>query len=192
MSAPARSPVTRLPLRAATLGFLLCTCSAATPVRTGDKEKLPMAQTEVWDLVDAIARSLPLRKNAVEALLGATLEPDQEDEERIYYRAAAIQPREGAVRIVAVDLRLRKAPADAGGFLLIELGDSRVTRGEVERRFPGGKVELPRPGPPPQGISPDARIAYSVPQAWGRLTFGFRVRAPDIMESIALQPRASR
>lgn len=151
-----------------------------------------MQQDKVWELVDALGKSIPFRKEKVEALLGVTLEPGQEDAERIYYRARTLQPGPPGVALGAVDLRVHKSSRTWPGFLVIELPGAGLTRGDVQRRYPGGKLEHPRPGPPPQGVSPDNKIYYVLPQPWGVVSFGFRVRAPDLLDSISFDPMPGR
>jgi len=148
-----------------------------------------MSHDKVWELVEALGQSIPFRREKVEALLRVTLEPDQEDDRRVTYRARSLEPGPAGVLLAGVDLRLRKGAPSFAGFLVVTLRDSGISRADVQRRFPGGRIEMPRPGPPPQGVSPDNHIAYLVPTKWGVLSFGFRVRAPDLLDTIAFDPR---
>jgi hypothetical protein len=154
------------------------------------KEIKSMSHANLAKLIEALARATPFKKEKVEQILGVTLEPDQEDQSGVRYRARTIGANAYGVPVAAVDLRLRKDVPAGPGFLVVNLGSPGISRAEVESQFPGGKVELPRPGPPPEGVSPDNHIGYVVQQAWGELTFGFRVGAPKVLDIVALEPRA--
>jgi hypothetical protein len=37
-------------------------------------------------------------------------------------------------------------------------------------------------------MSPDSKLVYRVIEPWGRLTFMFRMRAPDVLCGVAFHP----
>lgn len=159
--------------------------SSRIGLRKTDSGEPMGSEADVWALVQALVQAIPFRKEGIEALLGSKLLLASHNDYFKFYEPKRIGTNPFGVEIGDIDLRVKKDEPRHPGFLAISLLRAPVTRQAVMTRYPAGRPVPPRPGPPPQGISPDASSVYWVQEAWGQLGFGFLVKAPDRLESIA-------
>ncbi len=142
----------------------------------------------LWRLIAEIENALPFTKNGIESLLGVELKPESENDYTRFYRLARKPGKGAGLPLREVDLRVSKTRPGDRGFLAIELLDCEVTFQEVKKRYPAAVFEPALPGPPPAGLAPDSVSYLAVAKAWGKISFGFRVREPERLSEIVWAP----
>ncbi|MBI4912144.1 MAG: hypothetical protein HY823_05360 [Acidobacteria bacterium] len=142
-----------------------------------------MAAVGLWTFVEALEAARPFSAKAVETLTGATLERvDGNPHYTLLYAGPRGWPVEQRGRlgtnahqvpVTSVDLRLERAGATGGSFLVVGLGPGAATRAELLARHPDAVPEPPNPGPPGgRGTSAPRPDTYWVKRPWGRLAYG--------------------
>jgi hypothetical protein len=169
---------------------LLFTVSVILGLSACKEEKMD-SKVKFWELIDALEKSRPFRKENVEALVGTDLKIESENMSHIYYLSEQ-ENGKSAVGIVNVDLRVRKNDPAHQGFLLIELSGAPVTPEDVLKRYPDAWIQGPTAGPPPQGFPDDAETAIWVQRDWGQISFGFALKEPENLNSVGFHTGKKR
>jgi hypothetical protein len=135
-----------------------------------------MDATELWSLIATIEQQLPLQRDLLEALFGASFKGSVDHNKQPILVAATRQ----------LEVELRPAKGTDAGALSIQLAHpSQVTDDTLVAQFTDGHW-LP---PPPPGYGPvDARGVYVANRSWGQIWFA--LHAGDRVARISFAPGA--
>ncbi|MBI1907078.1 MAG: hypothetical protein HYS20_12725 [Rhodocyclales bacterium] len=139
-------------------------------------------QMTLWRAIATLAQQIPFSKTRVESVLSVRLKEQSSTTHTVFLEGGPVS-LEGNVTISRTDLRLALRPDDPG-LLLLEIAGDCITLDQLHPHYPDLKVSGN-----PRGKSLDEHTIYSVDQAWGKLSFGFKVRNPDCLDMIGFDPR---
>jgi hypothetical protein len=140
------------------------------------------AAGDIMQLVQALARSGPLTRAKVSALLGVQLEIADENAYFVFLKGKGPQLPDGTA-VQSIDLRLAKANPDHHGAIALEISGRCLTLADLKRIFP--KLELVDV---PRGRTHDESFSYAATGPEATVNFGFKERAPNCVSSISVKP----
>ena len=143
-------------------------------------------QLTLWEVIDALARQIPLTKEKVERILSRTLNERVEPGNDSYrFFLGDYLGLKGNVMISKIDFGIRGDGAGPG-FLVLHLEGVRIRVAEVRRHY--NTLEITAA---PRGHSLEEATVFSTMQSWGELSFGFKERNPECLAYLVLKPRVS-
>lgn len=135
----------------------------------------------LWRVIATLAQQTPFSRTGVENTLSLRLEEQTRTTHTVFLEGGPVS-LEGNVTITRTDLRLALKPDDPG-LLLLEIAGDCITLDQLRPHYPDLRISGN-----PRGRSLDEHTIYSIDQAWGRLSFGFKVRNPDCLDMIGFDP----
>jgi hypothetical protein len=142
-----------------------------------------MGTDEFWSFIDAIAHSLPFRKDKLERLLDARLERESENAYFTMYSMVRRGKGPHPLRITAIDLRVKTGDPGHPGFLVLEIAGPQVSASDLRKHYPDHSFTPPPPG----NLADDPEYTVGTKEPWGTLMFGVSSKT-NLVKSISFHP----
>ncbi|QDQ84733.1 hypothetical protein [Paraburkholderia megapolitana] len=139
-------------------------------------------KTTLWQAIDTLVAQLPFSKAKVETALGTPLREVDRNTYTVFLESADAVQLADNERIAKIDLRLGSEQAHPG-LLSLDLEGGCINLDAVRAHYSNLKItDIPR------GRSLDEATTHSAALPWGKLSFGFKERAPNCLAYVVLAP----
>lgn len=136
----------------------------------------------LWQLSDAISRTMPTSKNSIESLLGIVLKEERNAPFVLLTSKPAIKLADSVV-VDKVSLFIRPSMVfDEKSAFSLELSEACIPLTAVREHY--GQLTLTQH---PRGRSLEETTVYTVNQSWGSLAFAFKERQPECLFSLTFR-----
>lgn len=148
----------------------------------------PSPSAALFDRIDPLANGRALKPDEVSQALGLKLVPDKSASNpyfAVFVSASAQAAGGGApAAVTGIELRTpRKPEGGQGSLLILEVSPALgIGQADVKKRY-GDKIELSVPTP---HQPPDAPVYWVYRRPWGKVSFGFTRKAPQLLVSVVI------
>jgi hypothetical protein len=170
---------------AVTIWIAFALAAVMLPASAHPDVKERRTNMKLEELVQKLDAANPWPVEKVEEVLGTKLTAVYSSSITTYYESGQLIFEEGLI-IAQVDFRVDIDTKEMF-ILILDISDnaSCFTRERLKKTHPDLQLNLNNP---PREDSPNEEISYNTKRLWGTLSFGFKVKRPNCLSSIAFIP----